>query len=195
MQEAKESGNGRESSSQVGIIDASGRDFTAVHEIIESSPPPCLRLINAYALGRPIHQLEPLLLQRAANGRRVRNRQAKCACQVNWETWQRARASSGVVSIRRRAIRLLVFVQLEFRGDNTGTAFCGTIENGDSQLSLNKSGNGTFILSGPNTYNGAATIIAGTLEVDDYVNYSPVSIDSSAITIVVDGLRLIERHA
>ena len=49
-----------------------------------------------------------------------------------------------------------------------------------------RSATGTLILSGPNIYSGPTTIEAGTLEVDDYVNYSPVTIDSGA-TLTGDG--------
>jgi autotransporter-associated beta strand protein len=67
---------------------------------------------------------------------------------------------------------------LSVGGDNTNTLFSGTIENGGSQLSLDKTGSGTLTFTGPNIYTGPTVITAGVLEVDDYVNYSPVTIDS-----------------
>jgi uncharacterized protein with beta-barrel porin domain len=48
-------------------------------------------------------------------------------------------------------------------GDNTSTTFSGTIQNGNSTLSLTKEGSGVFTLSGTNTYTGATTVNAGTL--------------------------------
>ena len=73
-------------------------------------------------------------------------------------------------------------------GDGTSTTFSGTLEDEDgaSQLGLDKTGDGTLTLSGPNTYSGPTTIGAGTLEVDDNVNNSPVTIESGA-TLQGDG--------
>ena len=73
-------------------------------------------------------------------------------------------------------------------GNGTSTTFCGTLgdSSNSSPLSLDKIGDGTLILSGGNTYSGPTTIEAGTLQVDDYVNDSPVTIDSGA-TLTGDG--------
>ena len=47
--------------------------------------------------------------------------------------------------------------------NNTSTIFSGVIQDGTGALSLTKSGTGTLILSGTNTYTGATTINGGTL--------------------------------
>ena len=48
-------------------------------------------------------------------------------------------------------------------GDNTTTAFAGTISGGSG--SLVKTGSGMFTLSGANTYSGPTAITAGTLAI------------------------------
>ncbi len=48
-------------------------------------------------------------------------------------------------------------------GDNTSTAFSGTVQNGTGPLSLTKVGTGTQTLSGTNTYTGPTTVNAGKL--------------------------------
>ncbi len=50
-------------------------------------------------------------------------------------------------------------------GDNTSTTFAGVIQNGTGTLALTKTGTGTQTLSGANTYTGATTVNAGTLQV------------------------------
>jgi autotransporter-associated beta strand protein len=50
--------------------------------------------------------------------------------------------------------------------DGSGT-FSGTIQNTGGQIALTKVGSGTQILTGNNTYDGATTITAGTLQIGD----------------------------
>src|SRR5207244_1093652 len=51
-------------------------------------------------------------------------------------------------------------------GDNTSTVFSGVIQNGAAgAINLTKTGTGTFILTGANTYTGTTTISAGTLQI------------------------------
>jgi len=56
--------------------------------------------------------------------------------------------------------------------------FSGTLENNSAALSFTKTGAGTQILTGANTYTGATTVSGGVLEVD-----SPGSLGSTAVTV------------
>ena len=49
--------------------------------------------------------------------------------------------------------------------DNASTSFTGVLEDGTGILQLIKSGAGTFVLTGANTYTGGTTINAGTLQI------------------------------
>ena len=57
-------------------------------------------------------------------------------------------------------------------GDTGITSFSGVIQDGTSATGLTKQGTGTFTLPGINTYTGATTVNAGTLEVDGSVALS-----------------------
>ena len=63
------------------------------------------------------------------------------------------------------------------------TTFSGVMS--DSSLSrylaVIKSGTGTLVLSGPNTYTGATTVSNGTLEVDGQLANSPVAVSGGAL--------------
>ena len=70
-------------------------------------------------------------------------------------------------------------VTLTTGGDNTSTTFSGIIHDGGAPLALTKTGTGTFTLTATNTYTGATTVNAGTLEVDGSIaNTSSVTVNS-----------------
>ncbi|MBK8094547.1 MAG: autotransporter-associated beta strand repeat-containing protein [Verrucomicrobiaceae bacterium] len=56
---------------------------------------------------------------------------------------------------------------LSLGGNNANGTFTGTISNSASTLSLTKTGTGTQILSGANTYNGATNVNSGALELNN----------------------------
>jgi autotransporter-associated beta strand protein len=63
--------------------------------------------------------------------------------------------------------------------DNSNTTFNGVLENGDGILGLTKMGTGTLNLSSTNTYSGATTVRAGTLQAGSTGAFSP----NSAFTV------------
>ena len=56
-------------------------------------------------------------------------------------------------------------------GDANST-FAGTIRNTSGKIALAKTGAGTLVLSGSNTYGGGTTIAAGTLQLGDGANFN-----------------------
>ena len=68
-------------------------------------------------------------------------------------------AGSGVVTNSGTTIAALTT-----GADNTSTTFSGVIQNGTSPTALIKTGTGTLILSGLNTYTGGTTLQSGTLK-------------------------------
>ncbi len=60
-------------------------------------------------------------------------------------------------------------------GDNASTAFSGTLHNGTGALALIKTGTGTLILSGTNSYTGTTTVAAGTLQAGSTAGLSATS--------------------
>ena len=71
-------------------------------------------------------------------------------------------------------------------GDNSSTIFSGTIQNGNSTLSLTKEGSGVFTLSGTNTYTGATTINAGTLALTGNGSIAPSSVNVASAGSIFD---------
>ena len=83
---------------------------------------------------------------------------------------------------------------LTINGSNTNSnTISGSIGNGTAtSLALTKSGTGTWVLSGANSYTGATTVSAGTLQVGNGVSGSiafgsPVSVSSGATLAVDEG--------
>ncbi len=70
-------------------------------------------------------------------------------------------------------------ITLTTGGSNASTTFSGIIQNTGGNLSLTKTGSGIFTLSGANTYTGATTVSAGTLQ----LGASNVLSDSTAVTV------------
>ena len=69
-------------------------------------------------------------------------------------------------------------VSLPVNIDGPGDITLGGILAGDA--GLNKSGSGKLTLAGDNTYTGPTDVVAGTLEVNDYVIPSAVTVESGA---------------
>ncbi|MEB0173906.1 autotransporter-associated beta strand repeat-containing protein, partial [Undibacterium sp. CCC1.1] len=71
-------------------------------------------------------------------------------------------------------------------GDNSSTAFAGTIQDGTAAVALSKTGSGTLTLAGTNTYSGATNVTAGTLSAGAAQALSPNSAVSIAGTASLD---------
>lgn len=67
-------------------------------------------------------------------------------------------AGNGLVTSSRAST-----TRLTTNGDDTSTSFSGVIEDGAGVVSLTKTGAGTLILSGANTFTGGTTVSNGTL--------------------------------
>jgi fibronectin-binding autotransporter adhesin len=72
-------------------------------------------------------------------------------------------------------------------GDNSSTTFSGNLINGGGTLGLTKAGAGTLILSGDNTYTGATTVSAGTLQAGSATAFSSGSAYTVAGTLDLGG--------
>jgi fibronectin-binding autotransporter adhesin len=83
-------------------------------------------------------------------------------------------AGSGVVTNGGSARAVLTTGAL-----NSSTLFGGVLENGTAILDLTKAGSGTLKLSGANSYSGATTVTAGTLQAGSLSAFSP----NSAFTV------------
>ncbi len=70
-------------------------------------------------------------------------------------------------------------------GDNTSTIFSGIIQNGSGTVALTKNGNGSFTLSGNNTFSGTTTLSTGTLNIN-----SATAIGSG--TFIINGGTIID---
>ncbi|MCB1132142.1 MAG: autotransporter-associated beta strand repeat-containing protein, partial [Verrucomicrobiae bacterium] len=69
---------------------------------------------------------------------------------------------------------------LELSGDSTAdNTFSGSLSNSNTPA-LNKTGTGTWILSGTNTYAGATTVSGGTLVVNGNISTSMTTVNSGA---------------
>ncbi len=80
-------------------------------------------------------------------------------------------------------------VTLTAGGNNTSTTFSGDIINDVGVLSLTKTGTGTLILSGANTYTGTTTVDGGTLSVTTG-GASGDNLSSGAVTLENDAILL-----
>lgn len=75
---------------------------------------------------------------------------------------------------------------LSVGNNDVSSTFNGVIENGTGTTNLNKIGNGTFILTGTNTYTGSTTVSLGTLQIGigtttgSILNTSSMSISAGA---------------
>ena len=67
-------------------------------------------------------------------------------------------------------------IALTVGGNNSSTTYEGVFSGGGS---LVKTGSGTFILAGANTYTGSTTVGSGTLQVDDVI-VSPTTVSNAA---------------
>ncbi len=71
-------------------------------------------------------------------------------------------------------------VMLTAGGNNASTTFSGTINNGNGTVALTKTGTGTLVLSGTNTYTGSTTVSAGALEVTGPLATTALTVESGA---------------
>lgn len=77
-----------------------------------------------------------------------------------------------------------------FTVDNSNTTFSGAISTSTSGGGITKAGGGTLTVSGANTYNGATTINAGTLKIDNNNTTTARLANTSAITVNTGGTLL-----
>jgi autotransporter-associated beta strand protein/surface protein len=73
---------------------------------------------------------------------------------------------------------------------NSSTTFSGVIQNGSGTVALTKAGTGTLTLTGANTYTGATTISAGTLQLstaNERISNSSALIVASGATLDLNG--------
>ncbi|MDP3469427.1 MAG: cadherin domain-containing protein [Daejeonella sp.] len=75
---------------------------------------------------------------------------------------------------------------LTIGSDNTSTSFSGIIQNGIRTIALTKSGSGTLTLNTANTYTGATTISAGTIQLGAANVLSDISAHSVSVTGTLD---------
>ena len=76
---------------------------------------------------------------------------------------------------------------LTLGGDNSSTTFSGVIEDGVHAIGLIKEGTGTFTLAGTNTYTGATTVDAGTLNVTGAIASPSLTTVNSGATLIGTG--------
>ena len=103
--------------------------------------------------------------------------------------YQAINALSGTGTITTLNTSGGLVTDLSIGNNNGGATFAGTITGSSPVLTLTKNGTGTQILSGANTYTGATTINAGTLQIGNGSNTGTLGANGtvySAVSVAVN---------